>query len=119
MQDEQSLISCNFSPEATHSMYSPIATPPFFELDEAKKRHQAFLANGYQFVGGICLVDEDEYDSNLRRVLSFHEKSSIHLAAGALLGPYVVNAASYKPITFRGVRFFIPNSPFNRGEYNE
>lgn len=119
MSIDQSLKSCDLSPEATHSMYDPIASPPFFDIAEAEIRHQVFLANGYQIIGGICIVDKDEYDSNLRRVLSFHEKSSVHLANGALLGPYVMHLGGNTPITFRGVRFFMPDPTFNKGENNE
>lgn len=119
MQSEQFLMSCDLSPEGTHSLYNPIATPPLFEIAEAKMRHQVFLANGYQIIGGICIVDKDEYDSDLSRVLSFHEKSSVHLANGALLGPYVMHLGGHTPITYRGVRFFMPDLAFNKGENNE
>lgn len=109
----------DFSPEGTHSLYNLFAPPPFFDITEAKMRHQVFLANGYRVVGGVCIVDKDEYDSDLRRVLSFHEKSSVHLANGALLGPYVMRLGGHTPIRYRGVRFFMPDSTYNKGENNE
>ncbi len=110
MISEPFLRSCDFSPEATHELYNPIAIPPLFEVAEAKMRHQVLLHQRFRIVGGVCISDPSEYDSDLQRILSFHEKSSIHLDNGALLGPYVVHLGGHKPVVFRGFRFFMPPS---------
>lgn len=120
MANNRILHSCDFSPDATNELYNPIAIPPFFDVAEAKMRHQVFLHQRFRIVGGICISDPSEYDSDLQRILSFHEKSTIHLANGALLGPYVVHLGGHQPVAFRGLRFFMPNPSFNRyGDYNE
>lgn len=96
----------HYSPEATHSLYHLEEIPPYFEMNEAVTRYDAFLANGYSWIGGICLVDPDEFESDLRRVLSFHEKAHLHLQAGALMGPHVTILPGQEPILNRGVRIF-------------
>lgn len=100
------LTQAKISPHETHAMYDLSLAPPLFEKTEAVARYQAFLEGGYRAIGGICLVDPAEFDSNLERVLSFHEKGRLHLQAGALLGPHVIILPGKEPILNRGVRIF-------------
>ncbi len=80
-----------YEPEATHHMYYDFDTlPPFARVEsQARHRMQRFIDSGYVAIAGVLAGG----GMPVRRAVNLHERGTILLQRGCLLGPYFLGSS--------------------------